>query len=127
MNRSELPNELVDRGIYWQFGGFTLVALGSTAVLAEFAGSDSRAFLYFEIAVAKLYWAFVIPLTGLFDGARKMFEKMSEFRAKRKQRWLDEGRRMEREQMREEMAELGVALPQEAIDYLEGKSEDAGR
>ena len=29
--------------------------------------------------------------------------------------------------MREEMAELGVALPQEAIDYLEGKSEDAGR
>ena len=75
MNRSELPNELVDRGIYWQFGGFTLVALGSTAVLAEFAGSDSRAFLYFEIAVTKLYWAFVIPLAGLFDGVAKCLRK----------------------------------------------------
>ena len=55
MSRSELPGELVDRGIYWQLGGFTLIALGSIAVLAEFAGSDGRVFLYFEIAVTKLY------------------------------------------------------------------------
>lgn len=135
MSRPELPNELVDRGIYWQLGGFTLVALASMAILAEFVGSDSRAFLYFEIAVTKLYWAFVIPLAGLFDGVRKMFEKMSEIRAKRRERWLDEGRRegrregrqMEREQVREELARLGVDLPQEVVDYLERKPEDATR
>ena len=141
MNRSELPNELVDRGIYWQFGGFTLVALASTVILAEFAGSDRRMLLYFEIAATKLYWAFVIPLAVAFDGVRKMFEKMSEYRAKRKARWLDEGRReghreglregrregrrVERERMLEEMERLGVALPQEAVAYLEGETDDA--
>ena len=132
MRSSESPNELVDRGIYWQVGGFTLVAITSVAILAEFDGSNGGAFLYFEIAVTKLYWAFVIPLAGLFDGVRKMFEKMSDIRAKRRQRWLDEGRRegrregreQERERMREAMQRLGVALPQEAVDYLDGKSDD---
>ena len=88
-----------------------------------------------------------------------MFEKMSEIRAKRRQRWLDEGRRegrqegrqqgqqegrqqgqqegrqqgqqegrqMEREEMREELTRLGVALPQEAIEYLEGRLTDDAR
>ena len=82
----------------------------------------------------------MIPLAGLFDGVRKMFEKMSEIRAKRQQRWLDEGRReghreglregrqegrrIEREQMRQELARLGVTLPQEAVEYLENRHED---
>lgn len=139
MNRPELPNELVDRGIYWQVGGFALVTLGSVAILTEFAGSDGRAFIYFEIAVTKLYWGIVIPLAGLFDGVRKMFEKMSDIRAKRRQRWLDEGRRegrregrqegrrMEREQVREELARLGVTLPQEALAYLESQPDDTAR
>lgn len=129
MRASELPNELVDRGIYWQIGGVTLVALASVAILAELAGSGQRAFLYFEIAATKLYWSFVIPLAGLFDGVRKMFEKMSDIRAKRRQRWLDEGRRegreQERERMREELQRLGVTLHQEAVDYLNGKSDVA--
>ena len=73
MRASELPGELVDRGIYWQIGGFAVVALSSAVLLVEFAGSDYRAFLYFEVAATKLYWAFVIPLAGLFDGVRKMF------------------------------------------------------
>ena len=124
MRPLELPGELVDRGIYWQLGGFAVVALASVAILAEFANSNGRAFIYFEIAVTRLYWAFLIPLAGLFDGVRKMFEKMSEIRAKRKQRWLDEGRRLEREQMRAELARMGVALPQEAAEYLERKSDD---
>ena len=216
MRSSDLPNELIDRGIYWQVGGFTLAAVASVTILAEFSGSELRAFIYFEIAVTKLYWALVIPLAGLFDGARKMFEKMSDIRAKRRQRWLDEGRgkvtrkavgkvtrkaagkvtrkaagkvtrkaaarsvsacvrsysgsrrtfrrrlwhlylmsrttpaskgarrvfekmsdirakrrqrwlgegrRQERERMREELRHLGVTLPQEAIDYLEGKGD----
>ena len=57
---------------------------------------------------------------------------MSDIRAKRRQRWLEkaagkakrEGRRQERERMRaEELRRLGVTLPQEAIDYLEGKGD----
>ena len=131
MRSSDLPNELIDRGIYWQVGGFTPAAVASVAILAEFSGSELRAFIYFEIAVTRLYWALVIPLAGLFDGARKMFEKMSDIRAKRRQRWLDEGRRegrqegrrQERETVRKELRRLGVTLPQEAIDYLDGKGD----
>ena len=72
-----------------------------------------------------------------------MFEKMSDIRAKRRQRWIDEGRREgwqeayregwqegyregrrhERETLREELRRLGVTLPQEAIDYLDGKGD----
>ncbi len=56
---------------------------------------------------------------------------MSDIRAKRRQRWLDEGRReghqegrrQERERMRAELRHLGVTLPQEAIDYLDGKGD----
>ena len=60
---------------------------------------------------------------------------MSDIRAKRRQRWLDEGRReghqegrqegrrQERERIRAELRRLGVTLPQEAIDYLEGKGD----
>ena len=156
MRSSDLPSELIDRGIHWQVDGFTLVAIASAAILAEFSGSELRAYIYFEIAVTRLYWALVIPLAGLFDGARKMFEKMSDIRAKRRQRWIDEGRRegrqeghregrqeghregrqegrqeghregrlQERETLREELHRLGVNLPQEAIDYLEGKRDD---
>ena len=68
-----------------------------------------------------------------------MFEKMSEIRAKRRQRWLDEGRRegrregqregrlQERERLRAELQRLGVALPQEAIDYLDSQSDESER
>ena len=122
MRSSDLPNELIDRGIYWQVGGFTLAAVASVAVLAEFSGSELRAFIYFEIAVTKLYWALVIPLAGLFDGVRKMFEKMSDIRAKRRQRWLDEGRRegrrQERERMRAELQRLAADLPPEVVASL---------
>ena len=62
-------------------------------------------------------------------GARRVFEKMSDIRAKRRQRWHEEGRRegqwegrrQERETLREELHRLGVTLPQESIDYLEGR------
>ena len=130
MRSSDLPNELIDRGIYWQVGGFTLAAVASVAILAEFSGSELRAFIYFEIAVTKLYWALVIPLAGLFDGVRKMFEKMSDIRAKRRQRWLDEGRRegrqegrregrrQERERMRAELQRLAADLPPEVVASL---------
>ena len=58
-------------------------------------------------------------------GTRQMFEKMSEIRAKRRQRWLDEGRRQERERVRAELRRLGVTLRQETIDYLDGKNDES--
>ena len=126
MRSSDRPNELVDRGIHWQIAGFLPVACASVAILAEFAGSNHRVFIYFEIAVTRLYWALVIPLAGLFDGARKMFEKMSEIRDKRRQRWLDEGRRQERERVRAEVQRLGSALSPEVVASLLNEPDNPG-
>ncbi len=103
-----MPNELSERGIWWQVAGFALVALVSLAMLAEFSGSDVRAFRYLEIASTKLYWAFVVPLGGLFEGVRKLFEKASEIRAaqraKMQERWTRVGREEGRKEARKEVA-----------------------
>ena len=108
MSLSELPSELSERGIWWQVAGFTIVALVSLAILAEFSASDVRAYRYLEIAATKLCWAFIIPLGGLFEGVRKMFEKASEIRAaqraKMRERWTTEGRREGRREGREEVS-----------------------
>ena len=93
MRASGLPNELSERGIWWQVAGFTIVGCVSIAVLEEFAGADIRAFQYFETAVTRLYWAFVIPLAGLFDGGRRLFEKRSEIRRAVREKIREEGRR----------------------------------
>ncbi len=105
MQASELPSELSERGIWWQVGGFTLTGCLCVAILAEFAGSEARACLYFEIAVTKVYWAFVIPLAGLFDGVRKLFEKRSAIRAKIRQQGVEEGLRQGRSQERRRISE----------------------
>ena len=105
MQASELPSELSERGIWWQVGGFTLTGCLCVAILAEFAGSEARAYLYFEIAVTKVYWAFVIPLAGLFDGVRKLFEKRSAIRAKIRQQGVEEGLRQGRRQERRRISE----------------------
>ena len=108
MQASELPSELSERGIWWQVGGFTLTGCLCVAILAEFAGSEARAYLYFEIAVTKVYWAFVIPLAGLFDGVRKLFEKRSAIRAKIRQQGVEEGLRQGRQQGVEQGRQQGV-------------------
>ena len=100
MRASGLPNELSERGIWWQVAGFAIVGCVSIAVLEEFAGSDIRAFQYFETAVTRLYWAFVIPLAGLFDGGRKLFEKRSEIRRAVREKIREEGRRDEARRVR---------------------------
>ena len=126
MQASELPSELSERGIWWQVGGFTLTGCLCVAILAEFAGSEAKAYLYFEIAVTKVYWAFVIPLAGLFDGVRKLFEKRSAIRAKIRQQGVEQGRRQERRRIRETLRRFGtrdeasgaVTLTPEAIALL---------
>lgn len=116
----ELPNELSERGIWWQVAGFTIVALASLVILAEFSGSGVRAYLYLEIAATKLYWAFIIPLGGLFEGVRKMFEKASEIRAaqraKMRERWTREGRREGQREGRKEARKEVAGRMQEAYE-----------
>ena len=102
MRAPELPSELSERGIWWQVIGVTIAGCVSIAVLEEFAGSDIRAFQYFETAVTRLYWAFVIPLAGLFDGGRKLFEKRSEIRRAVREKIREEGRREGRQEGRRE-------------------------
>ena len=88
MSLSELPNELSERGIWWQVGGFAIAGCASVAVLQIWEGSDFWAYRSFEIAVKDLYWMFVLPLAGLFEGVRKMFEKASEIRAAQREKML---------------------------------------
>ena len=88
MSLSELPNELSERGIWWQVGGFAIAGCASVAVLQIWEGSDFWAYRSFEIAVKDLYWMFVLPLAGLFEGVRKLFEKASEIRAAQREKML---------------------------------------
>ena len=100
--------------------GFSIVALASLAILAEFSGSEARAFRYLEIATTKLYWAFLVPLGGLFEGARKMFEKGSEIRAaqraKMQKKWTSKGREEGRKEGRKEGQKETVSRMQEAYE-----------
>ena len=81
MSLSDLPNELSERGVWWQVIGFAIAGCASVAVLQVWEGSDYWAYRSFEIATKDLYWLFVLPLAGAIEGVRKLFEKASEIRA----------------------------------------------
>ena len=85
-------SELTDRGIWWQVAGFTLVGCASLAILELYAGSDAVAYQWFETAVTRLYWAFVVPLAGVFDGGQKLFAKASETRRAVREKIREKGR-----------------------------------
>ncbi len=106
MNLSDLPRELVERGIWWQIAGFAVVSAVSTVVLVEFEGSESRAYRYHETAVRALYWANAFVLIGVFEGVRRMFEKAStlraQYRERAERRWL--ARQVKRSQKRRKEA-----------------------
>ena len=137
MNLSELTNELSERGIWWQVAGFTLIALVCMVILAEFSGLDNRAYRYLEISATKLYWSFIIPLGGLFEGVRKMFEKASEIRAaqraKMQERWTRKGRQEVAGRMQEAYERFGIEqngvmlLPRtpEVEQFLLGESKES--
>lgn len=128
MRSSDLPRDVSDRGIWWQIIGFTLVGGVSLAILEVFAGSELWAYRYFGTAVTKLYWAFVIPLAGLFDEGRKMFETKMEIRraarAKALAKERDKGRREERQRYnnRLEAALQRFDVPEELADFLRGET-----
>ena len=135
MELSDLPGELVERGIWWQIGGFTVVSAASVALLVEFDGSGTRAFRYFEAAVKTMYWANVFVLIGLFEGVRRMFEKASELRARYRQQAVEKaekrGEERQRALRREAMSRYGVVvdgvvmLPDtpEVRKFLDGEDE----
>ena len=147
MRQPERSGQIPDRGIWWQIIGFTVVGGGCLAILEVFAGSEFWAFQWFETTVTKLYWAFVIPLAGLFDEARKMFEtKMEIRRAARAKALAQEREKGMREGIREGMSrysnrmaearlrfgvrdeETGVvtlALTPEVEDFLSGEPDDS--
>ena len=157
MSLSELPNELSERGIWWQVGGFAIAGCASVAVLQIWEGSDFWAYRSFEIAVKDLYWMFVLPLAGLFEGVRKMFEKASEIRAAQREKMLrkahakgrkegrteghTEGRKEGREEalagvrsrlqsaaIKKDPATGAITLSPEDLEYLLGeRGEAAGR
>ena len=131
MRASELPRELSNRGIWWQITGFTLVGFLSLGILEGFDGSSFWAYRYFETAATKLYWAFVIPLAGLFDEARKMFETKAEIRRVARERALakerDKGRREERQKYNSRVDEAlqRFQVSEELANFLRGETEDA--
>ena len=106
MNLSELTNELAERGIWWPVGGFAIAGCVSVAILQIWDGSGCWAYRSFEIAVKDLYWMFVLPLAGLIEGVRKLFEKASEIRAaQREKMWrraLEKGRAEGRQEAQQE-------------------------
>ncbi len=106
MNLSDLANELSERGIWWQVGGFAITGCVSVAILQIWDGSDFWAYRSFEIAVKDLYWLFILPLAGLIEGVRKMFEKASEIRAAQRAKIRERGRREGREEIRTKVREL---------------------
>lgn len=122
MEMSDLPGELVERGIWWQIGGFVVVSAASVALLVEFEGSGTRAFRYFEAAVRTMYWANVFVLIGLFEGVRRMFEKASELRARYREqaerratergikRGIKQGEERQRARRREAISRFGVEV-----------------
>ena len=141
MSLSDLPNELGERGIWWQVLGFAITGCISVAILQIWNGSDFWAYRSFEIAVKDLYWLFVLPLAGAIEGARKMFEKASEIRAAQRakiwQRGLNRGREQGRKEALDKMRNLlhsstiatdpetgAIILTPEDIDSLLGKAAD---
>ena len=137
-----MPSEVSDRGIWWQIIGFTLVGCVSLAILEVFAGSEFWAYRWFTTAVTRLYWAFVIPLAGLFEEARKMFETKMEIRrvarakalAKARDEGLREGLRRYSSRMAEARQRFGVRdeatgvitlpLTSEVEEFLLGESDE---
>ena len=144
MSLSDLPNELGERGIWWQVGGFAITGCISVAILQIWDGSNFWAYRSLEIVVQDLYWFFVLPLAGAIEGARKMFEKASEIRAaqraKMMERALTRGRKEGRDEALAKMRNLlrspavsadpetgVITLTPEDIDSLLGKAADDGK
>ena len=139
MRQSDRSGQISDRGIWWQIVGFTVVGGGCLAILEVFASSEFWAYQWFETTATKLYWAFVIPLAGLFDEARKMFETKMEIRRAARAKALAKARAEGRQQYERRMDEaerlfgmrdettgvVTLPLTPEVKDFLSGGPDDS--
>ncbi|MYC33661.1 MAG: hypothetical protein F4X64_10845 [Chloroflexi bacterium] len=131
MRQPERSGQISDRGIWWQIIGFTVVGGGCLTILEVFSGSEFWAYQWFETTVTKLYWAFVIPMAGLFDEARKMFETKMEIRRAARAKVLAkaraEARREERQKYNSRVDEAlqRFQVSDELAEFLRGETEDA--
>ncbi len=93
---------LSDRGVGVQATGFAVVGCVSVAALQLFSGSDHLLYQWFEMAVTRLYWAFVVPLAALFDWGRIMFARGKAIREAKKREILAKATREARQEARQE-------------------------
>ena len=125
-----MPDGLGDRGIGVQAAGFSIVGCVCLSVLQLWSGSDHFLYLWFETAVTKLYWAFVVPLAATFDWGRKMFEKGKAIREAKKAEILEKARlkalREERQRIKTEMERNGIPITPEIEAILSGDGESDG-
>ena len=134
MRRTEAPDGLGDRGIGVQAAGFVIVGCVCLAVLQVWSGSDHFLYLWFETAVTKLYWAFVVPLAATFDWGRKMFEKGKAIREAKKAEILEKARlkarrealQEERQRIKTEMERNGIPITPEIEAILSGDGASDG-
>ena len=124
MELSDLPNELAERGIWWQIGGFAVISAASAALLVEFEGSGTRAYHYLEVAVKTLYWANVFVLIGLFEGVRKMFEKASTLRARYRKQAEERAEKRATERVTKQVTERVTTASHRAGDTASHRAGD---
>ena len=117
---------LSDRGVGAQAAGFAIVGCVSLAILQAFSGSDYWLYQWFEMAVTRLYWAFVVPLAALFDWGRIMFAKGKAVREAAKAAYLakkvDQAKEEERRRIEAALTRHGVQLDKDAADEVFGDS-----
>ena len=100
MKASEVPRQMADRGVWWHVVGFAIAGAICLVILEEFAGSDARAYRYFETTIDRLYWALAVVLAGLIDRGRHMFETRMQIRRAARAKVREEGRREGRKEGR---------------------------
>ena len=93
MKASEVPRQMADRGVWWHVVGFAIAGAICLVILEEFAGSDAKAYRYFETTIDRLYWALAVVLAGLIDRGRHMFETRMQIRQAARAKVRAEGRR----------------------------------
>ena len=102
MKASEVPRQMADRGVWWHVVGFAIAGAICLVILEEFAGSDAKAYRYFETTIDRLYWALAVVLAGLIDRGRHMFETRMQIRQAARAKVREEGRREGRKEGRTE-------------------------
>ena len=124
-SQSQVPETLVNRGVGWQAAGFTITGIVCLLILKSFEGSDFWLYQWFEMAVVRIYWSFIVPLAFLFDWGRKMFESAKAIREAKKAQiaekarneglneGLREGREEEQQRIRKELERHGIVMPPE--------------